>query len=116
MKKSLNVTVVGGGNSTPIFAALAKIDGHNVSILTRRPKDWAKEIGFMNEDAGYLDGLKEMRTGVDLITNDPSKCIPQADLIFLAGVPIHHNEQILKDLIAPYISRNKLVHVGSICA
>ena len=33
-KQCLNVTVVGGGNSTPIFAALAADAGHTVSILT----------------------------------------------------------------------------------
>lgn len=113
---SLNVVVVGGGNSTPIFATLAKTAGHNVTILTRRPKDWAKEIGFVNEDSGYLDGVPQLTCQVDLITSDPKQCIPQADLIFLAGIPVHHNEQVLRDMVKPYISRTKLVHVGSICA
>src|SRR5947207_1063039 len=97
----LYVTVIGGGNSTPIFAALAKTAGHQVAILTRRPADWAKEVGFVNEDAGYLDGQKEMRTAVDLITDDPSKCIPQSDVIFLAGIPVHHNENILRTQVGP---------------
>lgn len=114
--ESLYVTVVGGGNSTPIFAALAKTAGHKVAILTRRPKDWAAEVGFKNEDPGYLNGQKEMRVAVDLITDDPSKCIPQSDVIFLAGVPIHHNEEILKKQVAPHMSKTKLVHIGSICA
>ena len=112
----LYVTVVGGGNSTPIFAALAKTAGHSVAILTRRPKDWASEVGFVNEDVGYIDGQKEVRTSVDLITDDPSKCIPQSDMIFLAGIPVHHNESILREQVAPYLDRKKKVFIGSICA
>jgi hypothetical protein len=110
------VTVIGGGNSTPIFAALAKTFGYSVAILTRRPQDWAKEIGFVNEDVGYLDGAKDMRCCVDLITSDPAECIPQSDVIFLAGIPVHHNENILRNQVAPHLNRKKLVHIGSICA
>jgi len=43
--------VVGGGNSTPIFAALAKQAGYRVAILTRRPADWTADVGFVNEGA-----------------------------------------------------------------
>ena len=97
------------------MAALAKTAGYRVSILTRRPADWAKQVGFVNEDAGYLDGAKELRAEPDMITSEPKDCIPQADIIFLAGVPIHHNESILKSL-APHIDKKKPVHIGSICA
>ena len=61
----MHVTVVGGGNSTPIFAALAKEAGHTVSILTRRPSDWNKDdIGFVNDDPGYIDGKSELRVAI----------------------------------------------------
>ncbi|KAL1526435.1 hypothetical protein AB1Y20_015147 [Prymnesium parvum] len=110
------ITVVGGGNSTPIFAALAKDAGHNVAILTRRPNDWdAKDVGFVNEDAGYCDGAPEMRKAIDLVTDDPALCIPQSEMIFLAGIPIHHNPEVLKR-IKPHMDMTKKVHVGSICA
>lgn len=113
---SLNVCVVGGGNSTPIFAALAKDAGHTVSIFTRRPQDWDKsDIGFVNDDVGYMDGKAELRCAVDVITSDPAECIPQADLIFIAGLPIHHNPTILKQ-IRPHMDMTKKVFVGSICA
>ena len=36
------ITVVGGGNSTPIFAALAADAGHTVAVLTRRPEAWER--------------------------------------------------------------------------
>ena len=51
----MHITVVGGGNSTPIFAALAADAGHTVSILTRKPEAWNKDdIGFVNEDLEYM--------------------------------------------------------------
>jgi hypothetical protein len=89
------VTVVGGGNSTPIFAVLSKMAGHKVAILTRRPADWnAKDIGFVNDDPGYCDGEVDVRREIDLVTADPAECIPQSDMIFLAGIPIHHNPEV----------------------
>ena len=89
------ITVVGGGNSTPIFAALAADAGHTVAILTRRPSDWNKDdVGFDNEDEGYMGGATELRKAVAVITADPADCVPQSDLIFLAGIPIHHNPEV----------------------
>ena len=125
-----HAAVVGGGNSTPIFAALAKQAGYRVAILTRRPADWTTDVGFVNEgaslvddaraltvpkDPAYANGQSEFRAVVDIVTSDASKCIPQSDIIFLAGVPIHHNESILAAL-AKYVSKEKTVHIGSICA
>lgn len=110
------VTVIGGGNSTAIFATLAKKAGHEVAILTRKPEAWSKTVGFANEDKEYLDGEENFEAEVDLITKDPAECIPQSDLIFIAGVPIHHNPAILKDTVAPHLNREKQVFVGSICA
>lgn len=110
------ITVVGGGNSTPIFAALAAEAGHDVAILTRRPADWdANDVGFINEDMGYMDGVKELRKKIALVTDDPAKCIPQSGLIFLAGLPIHHNPEVLRR-IRPHMDMTRKVFVGSICA
>jgi len=72
-------------------------------------------VGFKNEDKGYLDGKEELDAEVDLITSDAAKCIPQSEMIFIAGLPIHHNEEVLKN-IAPYVNREKNVFVGSICS
>lgn len=113
---SFTVTIIGGGNSTPIFAALAKDAGHTVNIMTRRPADWNKnDIGFVNDDEGYMGGARELRVAVDLVTDDPATCIPQSDMIFLAGLPIHHNPEVLRR-IKPHMDMTKKVYVGSICA
>ena len=109
------ITVVGGGNSTAIFAALAKTAGHDVAILTRRPEAWSAQLGFVNEDAGYLDGAESLEAEVDIITADPAACIPQSDMIFIAGLPIHHNATVLA-AIKPHMDMAKKVFVGTICA
>jgi len=109
------ITVVGGGNSTPIFAALAADAGHTVAILTRKPEAWNKDdIGFVNEDLGWYPQA-ELRTKVALVTSDPAQCIPQSELIFIAGLPIHHNPSVLRG-IKPHMDMSKKVFVGSICA
>ena len=109
------ITVIGGGNSTPIFAALAADAGHTVAILTRKPEAWNKDdIGFVNEDLEYMPQA-ELRTKVALITSDPAQCIPQSELIFIAGLPIHHNPSVLRS-IKPHMDMSKKVFVGSICA
>ena len=103
----MHITVVGGGNSTPIFAALAADAGHTVSILTRRPEAWNKDdIGFVNEDLEYMPQT-ELRTKVALVTSDPALCIPQAELIFIAGLPIHHNPTVLRT-IKPHMDMSRL--------
>jgi len=114
-KTGMYITVIGGGNSTPIFAVLAKDAGHTVAVLTRRPQDWnASDIGFVNEDLAWYP-KPELRLAIDLITSDPAECIPQSDMIFIAGLPIHHNPTVLKN-IKPHLDMSKPVHIGSICA
>ena len=68
----------------------------------------------MNDDLGWYPHA-ELRTSISLVTSDPAACIPQSDLIFLAGLPIHHNPEVLRK-IAPHMDMAKKVFVGSICA
>mmetsp|Transcript_18519 Transcript_18519/g.23572 ORF Transcript_18519/g.23572 Transcript_18519/m.23572 type:complete len:397 (+) Transcript_18519:41-1231(+) len=109
------ITVVGGGNSTAIFATQAKLAGHDVAILTRQPEKWSKTVGFENQDPTYLNGEKDFEATVDLVTSDPAECIPQSDMIMIAGVPIHFNYEVMRKL-APHIDREKKVFIGTICA
>jgi opine dehydrogenase len=62
-----------------------------------------------------MGGKNELRGAVDMVTADPADCIPQTDLIFIAGLPIHHNPEVLKK-IRPHMDMTKKVFVGSICA
>lgn len=109
------ITVVGGGNSTIIFACLAKKVGHHVTVLTRRPQDWTLELAFNNEDPGYLEGTNTVEATIDVVTSSPKECIPRADMIFLAGLPIHHNDEVLRDWVSPHLDRHRQVWIGSIC-
>ena len=51
----------------------------------------------------------------ETITSDPAQCIPKSDIIIIAGVPIHHNPALLRQ-IKPHLPTNKKVFIGSICA
>eukprot|EP00808_Paulinella_micropora_P031035 g44080.t1 len=92
-----------------------------VAILTRRPEDWKEEVTLVNEDLGWLR-ITEMTCKPDIITSDPAECIPQSDIVWIAGVPIHHNPELLTKL-KPFLKQaleraaaaNTFVHLGSIC-
>jgi len=110
----LYITLVGGGNSTHCFAPLMASVGHRVAILTRRPEQWSDEVEVMNDDLAWLP-MTKMSCKPYLITSDPAKCIPHSDIIFIAGVPIHHNPALLQQM-KPHLPTNKKVYIGSVCA
>jgi hypothetical protein len=112
--KQLYITLVGGGNSTHCFAPLACSQGHRVAILTRRPEDWSETVEVVNDDVDWLP-ITKMECKPELITSDPAKCIPHSDIIIIAGVPIHHNPALLRQM-KPHLRTNKKVFIGSICA
>lgn len=112
--RQLYITVVGGGNSTHCFAPLACAQGHKVAILTRRPQDWSETVEVVNDDVDWLP-ITKMECKPELITSDPALCIPHSDIIFIAGVPIHHNPALLRQ-IKPHLPTDKKVFIGSVCA
>ena len=110
----LVVTLVGGGNSTHCLAPLLAAAGFPVNILTRRPEAWNKdEITVVNEDLKWIRATK-ISCKPNLITSDPSECIPQSDIIWFAGVPIHHNPALLQKIKA-HLNPNRHVFIGTIC-
>eukprot|EP00299_Pterocystis_sp_00344_P002647 c12985_g1_i1.p1 GENE.c12985_g1_i1~~c12985_g1_i1.p1 ORF type:complete len:416 (+),score=78.41 c12985_g1_i1:41-1288(+) len=110
---SLNVVLVGGGNSTLCLAPLVAHAGHKVFILTRRPQDWSKTVTMINEDKNYIPE-ERLECVPEKITDDPAEVVPLADVVWLAGVPIHHNPELLRK-IKPHLNPEKKVFVGSIC-
>ena len=86
----------------------------HVTILTRSPEKWCprKNIGFINEDQDYI-GESEIRATVDCITSDASKCIPDADIIMIAGLPGHLNPTVIRNL-KPHLNPQKEFFIGSI--
>jgi len=109
------ITVVGGGNATAIFATLAIEAGHTVAILTRRPKEWAKTIGFVNDDLKW-DERAHITGTPHLITADEAECIPKSDVVFIAGIPVHHNPAILKRIKPFLANKSSVTYIGSVCA
>ena len=106
----LVVTLVGGGNSTHCMAPLLAAAGFPVNILTRRPDDWSKEISVVNEDLGWIRATK-IACVPNLITSNPAECIPQSDIVWFCGVPIHHNPALLQ-LIKPHLNPRRHVFIG----
>ena len=71
----MNVTLVGGGNSTHVFAGLLASKGHNVTIFTRRPEDWKEEVVCENQDPGWLEDQKEIGGKMKKISKNPGEVI-----------------------------------------
>lgn len=111
----VTITLVGGGNSTHCLTPLICSAGSNYvcNILTRKPSEWNDEITVENEDLGWMR-VSKITGRPNLITSDPSLCIPNSDIIWFAGVPIHHNPSLLT-LIAPHLNPDRHVFIGSIC-
>jgi len=108
------ITVIGGGNSSYCFSVLAATAGHTVALLTRKPIDWKNPIEVINDDLAYISADR-LEARLHVITNDYAEVIPKSDMIIIAGVPIHHNPQILQKL-KPLLATNRKVFIGTICA
>jgi hypothetical protein len=108
--------LIGGGNSTIMLSVLMKRNGNEVHILTRKPEKWTKSLSFDNEDLKWLPE-SEYSEEIDSISDDYSVIIG-ADMVFIAGMPIHHNREILtkiKDYL-PDKESDKKVFLGTVCA
>lgn len=112
--EKLNVVLVGGGNSTHVLAGLASNAGHTVSILTRRPADWAsdKVVTCENQDPGWAQDAEVSGTVAEF-SNDTERLVGGADIVVLAGLPVHLYRTVLKSL-APFVKPGQLL--GSLCA
>ena len=112
---SLNIVIVGGGNSTHVLSALASEAGHAVTILTRKPEKWNTAITCQNQDPGWLAAETRAITGtLTTITSDAAACIPSADVVILGGIPVHHYRSVLQQ-VCPHITKSGVL-LGSLCA
>ena len=74
-----------------------------------------RNIGFINEDKGYLNGRDSMLVDVDCVTSNPVDCIPHSDMVLIAGLPGHLNHLMLQN-IKKHLHKERTTHIGSICA
>lgn len=100
--KKYRICVCGGGNMGHAIAAIlgAKEDLH-VDVLTRNPNQWDESVVAEIEYRSIVVGTP------NIITNDPSKVIPYADLVFIT-VPAFGRAQLL-NRIKPYLKANTWV-------
>ena len=78
-----NIVIAGGGSLGHVIAGWLSAKGYSVSVLTRRPSEWVKDL-VINTPDGRLNGtlLK--------VSDKASDVIPDADVILLT-VPGYAN-------------------------
>ena len=109
--KKLNITLIGGGNSSHTIIPLLSNAGHSVSLYTRNPEKWSKNVTmeYTNKEGKVIDSLIGK---LECASNKPQEIIPDSDIIILS-LPVSVYRLMLQD-IAPYIDKNKKVYIGVI--
>lgn len=105
------ITIVGGGNSTHSLIPLLSTNANEISLFTRKPEKWQDSIIM---EYTLPDGtVKASLDGhIQKASANPEDVIPNADFIILS-VPVYQYRNLLHQ-IAPFISRNKKVYIGTI--
>lgn len=112
MQMKTNIAIIGGGNSTHVLIPFITAPGkRKISLLTSKPSCWSRNIVSEWQQA---DGtvLHEFHGVLDAASCDAREILPDADIIILC-MPVHKYNLAL-DAIAPFISRNKKVLLGTI--
>lgn len=108
MKK---LVVCGGGSSAHTLIPLLSKADFEISVLTSKPQEWSHTIDleYRNPKGEIVDTFQGP---IAHITNNPEECVPTADYIVLC-MPVHKYRVALHNM-APYISRDKDVFVGTV--
>lgn len=100
----MRICICGGGSLGHVIAGKIADKGEQVSILTRQPDKWNKELQ-VDDCAGNL-----FRGKLACVTHKAELVIPDADIILLC-LPGFALQSVL-ELIAPYLSER--TYVGSV--
>ncbi|WP_018675801.1 NAD/NADP-dependent octopine/nopaline dehydrogenase family protein [Riemerella columbina] len=105
------ITIIGGGNSTHSLIPLLSKNNNEINLFTRKPDQWQEtiEMEYTLPDGSVNDILKGT---IKKVSADPKDVIPEADCIILS-IPVYQYRNLLHQ-IAPYISKDKKVYVGTI--
>ncbi len=95
-----NVCIVGGGSLGHVIAGWMSHKGLNVSILTRCPNEWEKNIIIHTPNG-------DLNAHLNRISSHPEDVIPDSEVVLLT-VPGYANQNEL-ELIKPYLSDNTYV-------
>jgi len=96
MEPKLNVAICGGGNlAHASIATIHHLNPHfKVSLLTRRPEVWSKEIkGYTKGSAWESKG--DLVGKIDVCSSSASEVVSDADIIIICS-PAHTKNAILK--------------------
>ena len=109
---TLDICICGAGRTGHLYVALLKQkDGIRVSLLSRSASEVRSGLSPDGIQATLPDG-KIIFGCPDVVSDDPSVVIPNADMVIIA-LPAHLRPAAL-NLIAPHISATKPVAVGAI--
>ena len=105
---SMNIVVCGGGNMGHAIAGnLSLVENTKISILTRNPLKWSKNLTIQNPD-GSICQSKEL-----YVTSEAKEVIPNANIIIIT-VPNFGIKEVIEQ-IAPFY--NSETWIGSVqCA
>lgn len=88
------ICIVGGGSLGHVIAGWLSNKGFNVSLLTRKPEKWSKDLIITTPTCIF-------NTKLEKITYDPKEVIPNSEVVLLT-VPGFANKEEL-ELIRPHL-------------
>ena len=96
----MKICICGGGNLGHVCAGFLANRGHQVSILTTKPKRWNSELEIVAPDGVFTGKITQ-------ISSKPEEVTPQAEMVLvcLPGYAIHDELETIK----PHLSDNTLV-------
>jgi len=108
--KPLVITIVGGGNSGSVCAALfhENMKGNvRTQLLTQRPEAWSK-----NPIVRFPDGTTQQGI-IHTISSDPKELLANSDIVLWTG-PVYATKEVFENL-RPYLNTKRTV-IGTIFA
>ena len=106
----MNIAIVGGGHIGTTLSCYIKnaAPEHKVSLYVRKPERFQNPV-----KCNDLEHMSSWFARLDLISNDPSVVIPEADLIFIAQP--HFLIESVFAIISPFVRKGAFVCVMPGC-
>ena len=95
-----NVCLCGGGSLSHVVAGWLAREGYGVSVFTRSPERWDRNLTIHTPEGGFTVPLKA-------VSADPAEVIADADVVLLT-VPGYGNRDILT-AIKPWLKKGCFV-------
>lgn len=102
----MKLCICGGGNLAHVIAGfVAAQRTHEVWVLTRRPKQWSKELVIETPEGNKLSGI------LDGVCSDARQAVAGADVVLLClpGFSVCDELTLIKDELAPTMAVGSVV-------